>query len=118
MGRKSQQSYWSDVEMALDSAKGIAFDGCHKIYVLLDDAQVTKMESYDYGKDGSYLIKVGDTNRTEMLKTVKDWFEKSCSLKFVEAVETNEEDPNEGFESLIPQGAFDPSDYFDDDDDY
>jgi hypothetical protein len=43
----------------------------------------------------------------EMFETVKKWYDESCGLKFVSAVETNTADPNAGFESLIPQGAED-----------
>jgi hypothetical protein len=38
-----------------------------------------------------------------MLGTIKAWFEHSCGLRFVQAVETNESDPNEGFTDLIGQ---------------
>jgi hypothetical protein len=43
------------------------------------------------------------------------WYNGSCSLRFVQAVETNEENPNDGFHSLVPQGA-DWEDYEDDED--
>jgi hypothetical protein len=39
-----------------------------------------------------------------MLTVVKGWYEGSCGLKFIQSVATNEDDPNEGFESIIPQG--------------
>jgi hypothetical protein len=44
-----------------------------------------------------------------MLDTLKGWFEKSCSLRFIEAVESvpEGEDENNGFTSLIEQGAGD-----------
>jgi hypothetical protein len=43
----------------------------------------------------------------QMLDTVKKWYEDSCSLRFVQAVETvpEGENPNEGFTTLIEQGA-------------
>jgi len=31
---------WGKVEVAVEMAKGIAFDTCHKIYVLMDDGQM------------------------------------------------------------------------------
>jgi hypothetical protein len=43
---------FTDVEIVLPHAKAIAFDGCHKIYVLMDNEQVTKMTGYGYGDDG------------------------------------------------------------------
>ena len=95
------QDYWDDVESYLYGAKGIAFDTCHKIYVLLDDEQVALMREYGYD-----LIHTSEEmTPSQMLDTLKEWFEKSCALKFIEAVETNHDDPNAGFTTLIPQGA-------------
>ena len=94
---------WDLVEDRIDEAKGIAFDTCHKIYVLMDDAQMAQMKEYEYDP----LISKSEMSATEMLKTVKHWYAESCGLKFVEAVSTmpNGEDPNLGFETLIEQGA-------------
>jgi hypothetical protein len=94
---------WDLVEDRIDEAKGIAFDTCHKIYVLMDDAQMVKMKEYEYDP----LISKSEMSASEMLETVKHWYAESCGLKFVEAVSTTAEgiDPNEGFETLIEQGA-------------
>lgn len=89
------------VEEYLENAKGIAFDTCHKIYVLMDDEQMELMKGYGYDP----LISADDYTPNEMLTTVMDWYEDSCGLRFVQAVYTNHEDPNEGFVSLIEQGA-------------
>jgi len=40
----------------------------------------------------------------EMLSTLEKWYEDSCGLRFIQAVNTNHLNPNEGFESLIKQG--------------
>lgn len=95
---------WEDVEEALENAEGIAFEGCHKIYILMDQKQMELMKEYGYAEEGSFLIPTGEITKAEMLVVLKDWYEKSCALKFIEAVETNEEDPNLGFTHLIPQG--------------
>ncbi len=92
---------WDLVEDRIDGAKGIAFDTCHKIYVLMDDAQMMKMKEYEYDP----LISKSEMSASEMLETVKHWYAESCGLKFVEAVSTVEGDPNLGFETLIEQGA-------------
>ena len=89
------------VEEYLENAKGIAFDTCHKIYVLMDDEQMEMMKGYGYDP----LISADDYTANEMLTTVMDWYEDSCGLRFVQAVYTNNDDPNEGFVSLIEQGA-------------
>ena len=98
-----------EVSVAIPEAKAIAWDTCHKIYVLMDDQQVEKMRGYGYGdeNDPDSLITKDQMTSQQMLDTVKKWYEDSCSLRFVSAVETVEEgkDPNEGFTSLIEQFA-------------
>lgn len=86
-----------DVASALQVAKGITWDECHKIYIAMDDEQMEQMTGYGYD-----MIPV--TSTTEALETLMQWYDESCSLKFVQAVETNHDDPDAGFTSLIPQG--------------
>jgi hypothetical protein len=88
-------------------AKGIAFDTCHKIYVLMDDGQMAQMKEYGYDP----LIAADTTTPDEMLATIKDWYETSCGLRFVSGVRSVDGDPNEGFIDLIPQGADDDEEY-------
>jgi hypothetical protein len=68
---------------------------------LLDDEQVAQMREYEY----ELIFTSEEKTPEQMLDTLKEWFEKSCSLKFIEAVETNHADPNAGFTTLIGQGA-------------
>ena len=91
---------WGKVEVALELAKGIAFDECHKIYVLMDDGQMAQMKEYGYDP----LIAADTTNPEEMLATIKGWYENSCGLRFVSGVRSVDGDPNEGFIDLIGQG--------------
>jgi hypothetical protein len=91
---------WTLVYDKMEDAKAIAFDTCHKIYVLMDDEQVAKMREYDYDP----LYTKDEMSAGEMYETIKHWYAESCGLKFVEAVSTVEGDPNEGFETLIGQG--------------
>lgn len=92
---------WTLVYEKMEDAKGIAFDTCHKIYVLMDDEQIAKMREYEYDP----LYTKAEMSAGEMYETVKHWYAESCGLKFVEAVSTVDGDPNEGFETLIEQGA-------------
>ncbi len=85
---------------ALETAKGIAWDECHKIYVLMDNEQMVLMESLGYDP----LIKAEDTTPEDMLNTLEMWYEDSCSLKFINSVSTNPSNPNAGFVDLIAQG--------------
>lgn len=93
--------YWAKVEVATQMAKGIAFDNCHKIYVLLDDTQMAQMKEWGYDP----LLSSDELTPKEMLATIREWYNESCGLRFVNAVRTVEGDPNDGFIDLIPQGA-------------
>jgi hypothetical protein len=87
------------VKERVSEAKAIAWDTCHKIYVLMDDEQVELMREYGYDP----LITKDQMTSEEMLATLEEWYEDSCSLRFINAVNTNHIDPNKGFESLIEQ---------------
>ena len=98
---------WDLVQDRIEDAKGIAFDTCHKIYVLMDDAQMAQMKGYGYGDepDTDCLIYATEMSSSEMFDKVKKWYDQSCGLRFVEAVSTmpDGEDANLGFETLIGQ---------------
>jgi len=86
-----------DVRDACQEAHLIAFDGCHKIYLAMDDEQAEWFrENYEHVFTGS---------ADEMYNTLVSWYDSSCWLRFIQAVETNAVDPNEGYTNLIPQGA-------------
>ena len=87
------------VRERVSEAKAIAWDTCHKIYVLMDDEQVEVMRGYEYDP----LITKEEMTSEEMLSTLEKWYEDSCGLRFIQAVNTNHLNPNEGFESLIEQ---------------
>ena len=83
----------------INNARGIAWDTCHKIYILMDDEQVELMRGYKYEP----LITTDQMSADEMFEMVEDWYENSCSLRFIQAVSTNHINPNAGFESLVGQ---------------
>jgi hypothetical protein len=83
----------------ISKAEGIAWDTCHKIYLLMDSEQVELMRGYGYDP----LITADQMSADEMFELVEDWYESSCSLRFIEAVSTNHINPNAGFETLSPQ---------------
>lgn len=91
---------WDAVEYYCEDAFLAAFDGCHKIYLAMDEIEAQWFrENYD-----EYNVeKIG--NGENLFKQVQEWFSESCFLKFVQAVWHNEDDPNDGFMSLIGQGA-------------
>jgi len=105
-------NYWNDVEEAVKDARLIAWDTCHKIYLAMDEEQFEWFHEH-----GGYELITGTPN--ELLATLRQWFTDSCPLKFISAVTTNHEDPNAGFESLIPQGAeWEDEEEDEDEDDY
>ena len=83
----------------INNAKAIAWDTCHKIYLLMDSEQVELMRGYGYDP----LITADQMSSDEMFEVVEDWYDSSCSLRFIEAVSTNHINPNAGFETLSSQ---------------
>jgi hypothetical protein len=90
---------WGRVRDELADAKGIAWDGCHKIYVLMDDNQMADMAMMGYDP----LIPVPEDSASEALDILCDWYEASCGLRFIQSIRTVTGNPNEGFTNLIGQ---------------
>jgi hypothetical protein len=106
---KTKTELFDKVEAAIDDAILIAWDGCHKMYLAMDATQAAWFRA-------EYPHVVQDSP-DRMLDTLLEWWDESCWLKFVNAVWTNEDDPNAGFVSLIPQGAEEDDDDEDEDED-
>lgn len=116
MATTTMEDYWSDVEDAIQYAELIAFDGCHKIYLAMDVEQAEWFRNNYNEKECSTSCNFTGSTQ-EMLTKIKHWWDDSCGLRFISAVETNHENPNAGFKSLIPQGASDVEGSWDDDED-
>ena len=95
---KSIEHLWDDVRVALDDAVGITWDGCHKIYLIMDLGQHAEFMSYGYEP-------IGVDDPDDALDILGRWWDQSCFLRFVTAVSTNTDDPNLGYHDLIPQGV-------------
>ena len=95
------------VEAKVATASGIAWDGCHKIYILMDEDQMAEMRDIGYGdgSDGSELIALDALPaQVESAEAqVMEWYAESCSLRFIQAVSTDEEDPIRGYEHVVAQ---------------
>ena len=89
----------AEVEKALETASGIAWDTCHKIYILMDDNQMALMKSY------GYEAIVPSSDPSFALETVRDWWDSSCGLRLISTVSTVADggDPNDGFTSIARQ---------------
>lgn len=107
--RSAATGPWARVAAALPRAKGMYFDGCHKMYLAMDDDENAKFISEEWPHSSAPDISV-----------LGEWFDESCGLRFISAVSTNVADPNAGFESLIDQGeiedAADAEDDYEDED--
>ena len=86
-----------ELEEAVSQANSIAFDGCHKIYIQLDEKQTQQMRDYDYEN----IITAGESNPYDMFEQIKTWYDESCGLKFIYAVKSGEEEDE--FLSIVSQ---------------
>jgi hypothetical protein len=100
---------WSTVEEYVQTAHAITWDECHKIYVLMDEEQVKFMREIGYNEPREAFRTSDTTSPEQMMTLLRGWYEESCGLRFINAVETINGDPNtiEGFTTLIEQGAED-----------
>jgi hypothetical protein len=89
----------SSLDLFTDTAKGIAFDTCHKIYVLMDDAQVALMREYGY----EVMFTSDELTARQMEDKVAEWFEQSCGLRFINAVYSDRSVGHEGFVNIVSQ---------------
>lgn len=101
---KTLTDLFEPVANAVEDALLIAFDGCHKIYLALDEGQADWFrENYAYDANVR-SVRTFEGTPEEMLNLLINWWNESCGLKFIQAVATNHADPNAGFVSLIGQG--------------
>ena len=91
---------WNAVSEYAENCVLIAFDGCHKIYLAMDETEATFFRNPD-----NYEFSFENNGKNDLVDILDDWFRNSCDLKFIQAVWSNEADPNSGFTSLISQMA-------------
>ena len=103
---------WNAVSEYAENCVLIAFDGCHKIYLAMDQNEAHLLR-HEYG----YEITVDNNGENDLMDILDDWYEGSCPLKFIQAVWGNEAEPNDGFVELISQSAGDDAPT-DDDEEY
>lgn len=88
---------WERVAEHLATARLIAWDTCHKMYLAMDDTEA------DWFRENYEQVVTGTPE--EMLATLRAWWDESCFLRFISAVSHDPVDPNAGFVDLIAQFA-------------
>lgn len=93
----------SKVEAYIYDARLVAFDGCHKIYLALDETEAEWFRS----SNGYTVV---EATPDVMLDQVLEWFDESCFLRFISGVRHNADDPNAGFVPIVEQFETDEED--------
>ncbi len=89
-----KEPFLGKIRDALDGAVSITWDGCHKIYVHLDQAGHDDSERFGYE---NIMVKSVDDALGEMW----EMFSVSCSLRFIQSVSET------GYRPLIGQFEYD-----------
>jgi hypothetical protein len=96
-----EQPFLDKVEDVLDKAVSITWEGCHKIYVCLDQASHEQQIEYGYE-----MVAVED--KAEALNHLYEWWNSSCGLRFINAIEGDDQDYGQcRFHDVIPQFEYD-----------
>ena len=99
---------WDAVAEYAEYAHLAAFDGCHKIYLAMDEEQA---EWFRKNYNGVHCDdRTVEVDTEDLATVVREWYDESCGLRFVNAVFTNVDNPNDGYVSLISQSAGDSDD--------
>jgi hypothetical protein len=77
-------------------AWSLSWDGCHKMYLNMDKAQHDKM------MDLGYDLTIINHNPYITTQKIEEWYEDSCSLRFIDAVFSND-DNTDKFVTVVPQ---------------
>lgn len=112
MSTTTSSFIFEKVYQIIEDAHLIAFDGCHKIYLAMDESQA------DWFRDsGSLYSTAQGGSPDELIATLSQWWNQSCGLRFISAVEGAGSDIK--FTTVIGQGEFEDEDeYEDDEEDY
>jgi hypothetical protein len=93
MATTFKEPHLTQVKEALNGAVSICWEGCHKIYITLD--QESHKQQQEFGYD---TVPVDETS----LPTLYEWFDNSCGLRFIQAIANSTD-----FKNVIPQFDYD-----------
>jgi hypothetical protein len=96
-----------EIVTTLRYADSIAFDTCHKIYILMDSEQTEKMKGYGYDP----LVSNREASPEQMLELIQKWWDDSCALRFIEAVKTKPDGEHEWI-TIVGQGEDEEEDQY------
>jgi hypothetical protein len=96
------QDVFDRIDEYTAEARGIAWDTCHKIYILMDENQMDLMRRYGYNP----LISWKEMPARMMSEQIVEWYKDSCGLRFVNAVYSDER----GFVDVVSQFEDDEDD--------
>lgn len=77
-------------------AYSLSWDGCHKLYLNMDEAQHEKMMEYGYD------LTIINRDHNVTMDKLGEWYSDSCGLRFIDAVFTND-DNTDKFVTVIGQ---------------
>ena len=75
-----KQPFLDRVAKALEGAFSITWEGCHKIYICMDEESHNQQVEYGYD-----MVLVKD--QQEALSKLYEWWDTSCGLRFINAIE-------------------------------
>lgn len=70
-------------EIEASKPAAVCWDGCHKIYVLRDEAEIAHMREMGYCR---FVFATPDRGVTELMQSLKAWYEEACPLVFVDGI--------------------------------
>lgn len=84
------------LDTLLTYAWSLSWDGCHKLYLNMDKAQHDKMMGYGYD------LTIINNNPYITTQKLEEWYADSCSLRFIDAVFSNDDDTDK-FVTVVGQ---------------
>ena len=97
------EPHLTKVKLALDEAFSITWEGCHKIYIMMDEHCHDNQVEIGYD-----CLPVKDKDAA--LQQLWEWFDRSCPLRFINGlrkVSIGRGIGNDDFVDVIPQFACD-----------
>lgn len=89
------QQAWTEIEAVLPNVDSIAWDGCHKIYLLMNKEQTYYMQDYPM------LVRAEHASVEGLMLTIQGWYDDSCPLVFIQGCDGSIDETE--FVSYIPQ---------------